>query len=115
LAAFLLCLGAHAAAAAEWVHDGSATPQARALIAGLRSAELYGLRAQDYVNPDLDVTFDPSGTDESGRRLGSEFDVSLNAAATRFVHDVHFGRVDPRPGIGPYADSVRGRDTHLYV
>jgi murein L,D-transpeptidase YcbB/YkuD len=84
------------ASAAEWAHDGMATPQARALIAVLKSAESYGLRSEDYLNPALDLSFDPSGVDAYGHRLGAAFDASMDAAAIRFLQHVHFGRIDPK-------------------
>jgi len=74
--------------AAEWVHDGIVTPQAKALITLLKSAELYGLRTQDYLIPDIDP-------DASGHPPGTGFDASMDAAAIRFLQHVHFGRIDP--------------------
>lgn len=78
-----------------WVHDGRATPAARALIVVLGQAETRGLDPRDY---------DAVTLDSLGSRLGSAsptaelaaFDAMLTANALRFVSALSNGRINPQ-------------------
>jgi L,D-transpeptidase YcbB len=83
-----------------WVDHGSLTPQARALLIQLRSADAYGLEPRDY--PSEGEVWD--GTEARAAQL----DVALSVAALRFVSDLHYGRIDPRQA-GFALDAPRAR------
>jgi murein L,D-transpeptidase YcbB/YkuD len=79
-----------------WSLNGTPTLQAISLIRILRTAEKYGLRAQDYIGGlGSDPSVVPITSREPRNMPESQFDVALSAAVLRFVTDIHFGRVDP--------------------
>jgi murein L,D-transpeptidase YcbB/YkuD len=69
-----------------WSRDGALTPQAAELVQILGDAELHGLRPRDYAAERLRERIDG----------WPEFDRALSAEVTRFLLDLHFGRVAPR-------------------
>jgi len=79
-----------------WSRQGSATPQAQALLLELQNAQTYGLEPKDYQGSEIGQLL--SGSPSSGA-AGDErwalFDVKLSAAALRFISDLHYGRVSP--------------------
>lgn len=80
-----------------WTRDDTVSRQATDMLQVLRSADAYGLRPADYAVIRLNQQLDELATHRdwtSERR--ARFDVSLSAAALRFVTHLHFGRVDPR-------------------
>lgn len=77
-----------------WVLNGAPTAQARAMMRVLRDAEVFGLRAQDYQGAWSSPAVALSGSGDHAS--AAAFDESLSTCATRFLHDVHFGRIDPR-------------------
>ena len=74
------------------MRDGRPTTQARNLISVLRTADQYGLRAEDYCT-DHGIAL---CAEQSPAVLEADFDHALTNAALRFFQHVHFGRVDPR-------------------
>jgi murein L,D-transpeptidase YcbB/YkuD len=79
-----------------WSRNGSPTRQAILLMRALRTAELYGLRAQDYVGGlGGDPSVIPIASSERRNVREPESDVALSAAALKLLTDVHFGRVAP--------------------
>jgi murein L,D-transpeptidase YcbB/YkuD len=97
LVCVLAVCGCSAAAneASIWLEDGRLTAQARELLLVLADAESYGLEAGDYrvelASGDLDLS--GSGV---GAANQAAIDAALTQAASRFLSDVHSGRVDPR-------------------
>lgn len=80
-----------------WIRDGSATPQALAVIGVLRAAEKYGLRPTDYVDcagAERALCADLGAA--SAPRPDADFDVAVTRASIRFFTHIHFGRIDPR-------------------
>jgi murein L,D-transpeptidase YcbB/YkuD len=79
-----------------WIREGRATPQAQAVLRELQNAENYGLETKDYRGNEiaqlLDVQPSPVAPDDARQ---ARFDVTLSAAALRFVSDLHYGRVSP--------------------
>ena len=84
-----------AASASLWFSNGQATSQAYALLAAMRTADRYGLRAGDY------------GGDELAKRMAQlsasaapletqQLDAAFSAAALRFATHLRFGRVNAR-------------------
>lgn len=62
-----------------------------------RSADTYGPRPGDYADIQLNQQLDELATHRDWTsEQRARFDVSLSAAALRFVTHLHFGRVDPR-------------------
>jgi murein L,D-transpeptidase YcbB/YkuD len=79
-----------------WSRNGIPTVQAISLIKTLRTADRYGLRAQDYVEGlGTDPSVVPVANRESHTAFGADFDVALSFATLQFLRDIHFGRVDP--------------------
>jgi len=89
-----------AAVAAEgasllWVQDGRLTRQAEQVVGAIRRAEDFGLSSRDFKS--LLTTIDAHAADDSPELL----DDLVTAAASRFVRQIHFGRV--LPGTAGYA------------
>lgn len=81
-----------------WSRDGVPTVQAITLIQTLRSADSYGLRPEDYAGLLASAASLPPTMGSSPRAsVGPEFDLALSRAALKFLTDIHFGRVSPRP------------------
>jgi murein L,D-transpeptidase YcbB/YkuD len=79
-----------------WSRSGSATSQARALIAALQSVSDYGLSAADYGGARLDAQLEAlSAKRDASAADWSRFDRDLSTAALALVGNLHFGRVDP--------------------
>jgi L,D-transpeptidase YcbB len=72
-----------------WINDGKLTPSAAILIAEMRDAEKYGLRARDYSAAALSARAQ-SGTPDAA------LDADISRSVARFVTHVHSGRVSPR-------------------
>jgi len=80
-----------------WSRSGSATAQARALIATLQSVSDYGLSAGDYGGARLAAELEAlSAKRDATLADWSRFDRDLSSAAFALVGNLHFGRVDPR-------------------
>jgi len=100
----LLCLcswavAADASAGQEellWSRAGVITPQARALVATLESADRYGLSAKSYQAAELDAAL---AADTAAQPTAAELrrlDLALTGAALAMVRHLHYGRIDPR-------------------
>ncbi len=72
------------------VWSSSKRPLAAELLEQLRDAQRYGLRADEYT-----VQASVSDDTEQSADLVARYDVSLTAAALRFLTDLHFGRTPP--------------------
>lgn len=80
-----------------WMRDGTVSREATDLHQVLRSADTYGLRPADYAVVRLGQQLDELATHRDWTsEQRARFDVSMSAAALRFVTHLHFGRVDPR-------------------
>lgn len=80
-----------------WSRNQVATPQAKALINVLQSAANYGLLPENYGASRLSAALVSLQADSSAKsEQWLAFDVALSNAALMFLHDLHFGRVDPR-------------------
>jgi murein L,D-transpeptidase YcbB/YkuD len=79
-----------------WIREGKPTPQALELIGIPQEADQKGLESKDYDGlrwtEHLQELQSGDGDAES-RRL--KFDVALTVSGTRYISDLHFGRVDP--------------------
>ena len=79
-----------------WIREGKPTPQALELIGILQEADKKGLQSKDYDGlrwtGRLEKLQGGDGDAES-RRL--KFDVALTISGTRYISDLHLGRVDP--------------------
>ncbi|MCC6765413.1 MAG: L,D-transpeptidase family protein [Deltaproteobacteria bacterium] len=79
-----------------WLDDGRPNPRARDLVAALRDAPAHGLDAADYDAARLaDETRLADARPPVTPADAARFEVALSAGATRFLHDLHLGRVDP--------------------
>jgi murein L,D-transpeptidase YcbB/YkuD len=70
-----------------WFQGGRLTPQAVRVMDVLRNADAYGLRPADYPLPSAPAS------DLSARQ---QFDRALSQTVSRFISDLHYGRIDPR-------------------
>ena len=79
-----------------WIQNGKPTAQALELIRILEAAEMKGLQSKDYDGPRwpdrVKALESGSGAAESGR---VRFDVALTVSGTRYISDLHLGKVDP--------------------
>ena len=79
-----------------WSKGGKPTTQALELIGVLQEADKKGLDSRDYDGarwPErLKALESVAGGSESGR---VKFDVALTVSATRYLSDLHLGKVDP--------------------
>jgi murein L,D-transpeptidase YcbB/YkuD len=79
-----------------WTSNSAPTPQARALIQALQSAEEKGLEPEDY---DASRWKDRLARFASANSIPSEelarFDLALTVSALRYVSHVHHGRLNP--------------------
>ena len=80
-------------AATGWLHDGVPTAQAIQMMRVLRSAGEFGLQPQDYQGAWDSHRVLPSGEHATAEAVVDE---SLSDSVAHFLHDIHFGRVDPR-------------------
>lgn len=84
--------------ALPWVREMGATPQARAIIAVLESADEKGLSADDYDGPRWAERLShlrPATREPTDSEL-VRFDVALTVSAMRYISDLHVGRVNPQ-------------------
>lgn len=79
-----------------WLDGLHLARQATLVLEGLRRAEVYGLQPRDYELAlqagDVDAVLAGRADADVRRR----FDAALSQAASRFMSDLHKGRVDPR-------------------
>ena len=86
-------------ASLRWIIDGKPTPQASALLAEVRQADLRGLIASDYDAESLTIAFRGLGTDARNVAPNAAMlrvDAWLTLSAMRFIDNARRGRVDPR-------------------
>ncbi len=80
-----------------WFQHGRATAQALSMIAEMRGAERYGLRARDYGGEALAAQITRAGADGTHDAATWQLlDAAICAAALRFVTHLHSGRVSAR-------------------
>lgn len=80
-----------------WSRAGAVTPQARAIVGVLRGCATYGLRPEDYRAEPLSRELDALlATPSATAAQWMAFDVGLSEAALHLLHDLHFGRIEPR-------------------
>lgn len=80
-----------------WSQSGQPTAQAQALVTTLQSAELLGLRPSDYGAVELgQELLDLRAAPEAPAGRWQHWDKQLSLAALAMLHDLHFGRIDPR-------------------
>ena len=77
---------------ALWHQDGRLTQPAVTVLAELKLAENYGLRpdtyTQDLIHSADEMLLDPAAA--------AAVDITISAAAARFINHLHYGRIDPR-------------------
>jgi L,D-transpeptidase YcbB len=98
LAAAVLAAAAPTGAAHEtpiWFSGGTLTKQAWAMADLLRRANEKGLRADDYRAAEWPDRFRAAVLSGDGR-VHASVDAEFTAAALRYLHDVRWGRVEPR-------------------
>jgi len=80
-----------------WTRDGRPTPDSRAVLDLLATAEERGLRPEDYDAAVLRSRFDAlSNAARPAARDVAWFDLALSIGILRHVSDVHIGRVNPK-------------------
>jgi murein L,D-transpeptidase YcbB/YkuD len=80
-----------------WTHEAKISPQAQQVLVLLSHAQELGLRPDDYdVEPLMaaGMRLVPNGTPSAAQ--AAAFDIQLTQSALHYLHDAHFGRIDPR-------------------
>lgn len=99
-----LLLAAPVVAAPEkWLHQGSLTPAAQALLGEMRDAANYGLRPGDYR---ADALLARAGAPLDATSAAA-LDLDVDSAVRRFVTHLHRGRFTPR-SVGYDLDMAHG-------
>jgi murein L,D-transpeptidase YcbB/YkuD len=78
----------------KWFAGGRATPQALSIIKMLKDAETKGLDAEDYDASRWPARLEEVANGATSKRLEIA-DLALTVCATRYVSDLHSGRVNP--------------------
>ena len=86
---------AYAGSPDAWIAGDRPSAQARQLVQILTNAGELGLRPQDYSAAALAAAAESLQRGAASAEL-QRFDADLSSAAQRLIHDLHFGRVDPR-------------------
>jgi len=76
-----------------WVDANGLTDRGKAVVAEIKEADDYGLRASDYELPDM-ASFDPSAPDAVDRLANAEIEISH--AVLDYSYDARGGRIDPQ-------------------
>jgi murein L,D-transpeptidase YcbB/YkuD len=80
-----------------WSKDHAVTSSALAVMSELRAAENLGLRAADYdANRLTYAAIELAAARPAGEDQWALFDIGLSTALLAYVHDLHFGRIDPK-------------------
>ncbi len=99
-----------------WSRSGLPTLQAQALLDVLSAAESYGLAPEDYGAANLTETVASLQADRTARPdQWLAFDIALSNAALMFLHDLHFGRVNPRAAQFDMPERKEYFDDSLYL
>jgi L,D-transpeptidase YcbB len=77
-----------------WIRGGKPTAQALELIGLLETADQKGLNPKDYDGPRWSARVDGLGKAANESNL-VRFDVALTVSATRYITDLHLGKVSP--------------------
>lgn len=80
----------------RWITPGGPTPQARQMTQLLADAQQFGLSAADYDGAALTAELARISQPGAGRPALAHFAQALDAQTQHLVHDLHFGRIDPR-------------------
>lgn len=79
-----------------WIQGGRPTPQALELVGILEDADKKGLDSKDYDGPRWAERVKALQNDDGGAESRSvRFDVALTISGTRYISDLHLGKVDP--------------------
>jgi len=81
-----------------WIRNNQPSPQAMAMIALFKHADLKGLNPEDYDSPSWDgrvAKLSPAVKQPSDTDL-AHFDLALTVCAMRLMSDLRVGRVNPR-------------------
>jgi len=78
-----------------WLIDGRPTPLAKSAVQILAQADRQGLNPADYDALRLaEALHQPGLAAQAGK--SQQLNAALTEAMTRYLHDLHYGRVDPR-------------------
>ncbi len=80
-----------------WVRSSKPTPQAKAMINLLKSADRKGLEPEDYDGPRWDARISSFENERQSSELNLiHFDAELTVSVMRYISDLHRGRINPR-------------------
>jgi murein L,D-transpeptidase YcbB/YkuD len=79
-----------------WSSAHAATPQATELVEALRTADRVGLRPADYEADQLLRHLVDLAAADADDEAWDLFDLGLSIALLGYIHDLHFGRIDPQ-------------------
>lgn len=100
-----------------WFADGRPTAEAQQAVALLIASPSHGLRAADYNAAALKQSVDRAEADglpDAARQ--SALNQALTAAVLHYLHDLHFGRIDPATILQRFAQPAKaGFDMRLLL
>jgi murein L,D-transpeptidase YcbB/YkuD len=80
-----------------WTHGAKITPQAQQMLVLLSHSQELGLRPDDYdVEPLMAAGMRLGTNGTASAAQAAAFDIQLTQSALHYLHDAHFGRIDPR-------------------
>ncbi len=76
-----------------WVDENGLTDRGKAVVAEIKEADDYGLRASDYTLPNLSG-FDAHGANATDELADAE--IKISHAVLDYTYDARGGRIDPQ-------------------
>lgn len=113
---FYPAISAQAQPPALWLVDGKPSQAAQAAVKTLTNAGAEGLEPRDYDADGLQRTLDQAIQHAPLQGdAGQRFDNALTAAMTRYLGDLHNGRVDPRKVNANFPERNASFDPNTYL
>jgi murein L,D-transpeptidase YcbB/YkuD len=76
-----------------WVDENGLSARGKAIIAEIKKADDYGLRASDYALPNLDGF---SSNDPKANEQLADAEIAISYAVLDYARDARGGRIDPQ-------------------
>lgn len=80
-----------------WTHGSKMTDQGQQMLVVLSRAQDLGLKPDDYgVGPLMAARMGLESSATASAEVAATLDIQLTKSALHYIHDAHFGRIDPR-------------------
>jgi len=80
-----------------WTHGSKITPQGQQVLVLLSHSQDVGLKPDDYgIEPLMAAGMRLGANGTASAAQAAAFDMQLTQSALHYLHDAHFGRIDPR-------------------